>query len=152
MTSLTGNKGFTFFELILVILILAIIIGISVPLLRKSFDDFLLRTSISQIRDLLIFAKQRSIIENKIHQLNFINDKSFYITFLNNQTEPQRIKGRWAKTFHLPQGIYLETKNNKINFYPDGSTDRIEILIKSKDKKIILENKGAFLYSEKISD
>lgn len=142
MTSLTGKspprkrneEGFTFIELMLVAIIIGIIISISTPLFRTTFNTIQLENLSSNLAKLIRYSRERAIVERLRYRLVF-NDsrKKYWLEVekepLNSTGEFDRLKSRWGKVHSIPEGISLEAEKKQINFYPDGRVSEITLYL-----------------------
>lgn len=139
-TSVTGKKrrGLTFIELFIVIIILGILIGVSVPAFRKSFESNQLNAFSAELQSFMNYLRQRSIVEREIVFLNIDNEKSVFWGRIRNKQIPLKI-------YHIPPGINIEAQNTQICFYPDGQIDRLTIIISNRyNQKVTLTTEGVF--------
>lgn len=144
MTSATG-KGFrrqrraiTLIELSLVILVIGILIGVTLPSFRKAFNQLQLNSFSREFQVLMHYLRQRSIIEGKIIDLNIDSDNRQYRTKIRDAEN-------WLKNYRLPEGVTFEPKQKQVAFYPDGSIEKTTIIISGPDNKnITLTTKGVF--------
>jgi len=145
MISLTGKslprkinkEGFTFIELILVAVIIGIIIALSTPLFRTTFNTLQLESLSSNLAKFIRYSQERAIVERLRYRLVFNDSQHKYWLEvekdpLNGAGEFQRLKSRWGKVHSVPEGIFLETGKKKINFYPDGKTSKNTIYLSNK--------------------
>ena len=141
------KAGFTYIELIIVIVILGILIGLSIPQLKKTSAYFELENFTKNIYLLCSYLQSASISEAKIYCLNFLEEgREFKPSFLKEDGQWEILKGRFARLYKVPERITLEiipANKNKIFFYPDGSIDNLAILFKNEfGQERSLEIKG----------
>lgn len=141
------NSAVTFIELLVVIIIIGILVGISIPQLRKTFDNFQLDNFAKDIYYLCQYLQASAISQGKVYSLN-INPaegalQAFYKDGNNNL---QQAEGRFGKIYMAPRGVILSSLKDVliIYFYPDGSTSEIEITFENNHgHKVSLKAKGA---------
>ncbi len=133
---LRQETGFTYIELIVVVIILSILIGLSIPQLKKTFAYFELENFTKNIYLLFNYLQSDSISKAKIHCLNFYEEtKEFKPYFLKADGEWELFRERLSGLYKVPDGITLKItpqEKNKIFFYPDGSIDNITIQINNE--------------------
>ena len=144
MTSATGKglrrqwRAITLIELALVILVIGILIGVSLPSFRKTFNQLQLNSFSREFQVLMHYLRQRSIIEGKIIYLNIDSDNRQYWTKIRDAENR-------LKNYRLPEGVTLESEQKQVAFYPDGNIDKTTIIILGPDNKnITLTTKGVF--------
>lgn len=139
MTSETGKgKGLTFIEILLVVIIIGALIGISLPNLRKAFDNLQLNSASQDLQSFMNYLRQRAIVEGKIIYFNIDSE---------NKECWAQIKDATArlKSLALPPDIGIETDQKQILFYPDGRIDSVTIkLIQPNNQNVILTTKGVY--------
>jgi len=132
------HNAVTFIELLLVIVIIGILIGISVPRFRKTFNHLQLNSSSRELQASMNYLRQRSIVEGKPIYLNIDSDTGEY------WAEVKDVKNR-LRTYRVPIEIRIEAEQKQIIFYPDGSIDKVTIsLIGSDNQNVTLTTKGVF--------
>ncbi|KPK97217.1 MAG: hypothetical protein AMJ95_10180 [Omnitrophica WOR_2 bacterium SM23_72] len=140
MTSATGEryKSFTLIEFLLVIIITAVLITVSLPHLRNSFDEFRLNNFSSELQLFMTYLKDRSIVEGKVVALTVDNEnQKLWAKFKDDK--------RTLRSLSLAQGLFLDSTQKQVFFYPDGQIDSVTLtLMNAQGKKIILTTKGVF--------
>lgn len=131
------RKAFTLIELLLVIVVISILAGISVPKFRKTFRDIQLASSTHTLVSLMRYAQERSIIEGVSFKIQF--DRSTNTYLLLKETEPfsnkfEREKGRYRKMNRIPLDILFKASEKEIVFFPDGRATSVEITLENKNK------------------
>lgn len=139
-SSSVSQDAITFIELLLVILIIGILAGISIPQLRKTFDNFELENFVKDIYYLNRYLQASAIGRGRIQCLNIIQDEGkFWATYKEND-KPQKIEGRFGKDYKAPEGtvVFIEPpERTTIYFYPDGSIDKVKITLENRHKRQI---------------
>jgi len=131
-----AGAGFTFIELMIVIVIIAVFAAISAPLFKNTFSGLELEHSLRQLQTFIGFLHQRSVIEKKVIFLDVDNHKKQY--WAEIQDAPTRLK-----TYSFPENLSLKVKKitnpqeESILFYPDGAIDAVTIEISAPDGKTL---------------
>jgi len=137
-TTDVSRRGFTFIEILFVVIIIGIMIGVSVPNFRNAFNDIQLRSFSRQLQFFMNYLHERAIVERKIISLNIDNKNRKYWAKIKELPVP-------LKTYSLPPDIDIEIDRNEILFYPDGEIDKITIKIISANKQeVCLTTEGTF--------
>lgn len=135
--------GYTFIEVFIVIIIIGILVGISLPNLKRSFNELQINSFTRQLQGFMNYLHERSIVEGKIIYLDIDKENKEYWAKI------KEAEGR-LKTYPIPQGIDIElnkkvdSENKEIIFYPDGTIDKVTVRISNRDKQIILTTEGSF--------
>ena len=134
MTSPAGNNhGFTLLELIVVILIIALVMGVSYPSLERGSSILNLQTASRDILNTFRFARERAVSE-QASMLLLINRNERRFELANILGEPMR-------SYTLPSGVYIQKltrAGNEVNdevlavrFAPNGNLENVAIRIAS---------------------
>lgn len=148
---LSKGAGYTLIELILLTVIIAILVGISAPLFRRTFSDLELKEASFNIARLISFAQEKSIIEGTPYKLVLDKDKARYYLTRSDPERPAkfiRLKERWGRVFSLPGNIRLTSNKKEIIFYPDGHSEKASITFLGRRKSIKINLKGNLGYVE----
>lgn len=130
--------GITFIELLLVILLVVILAGVSYPVLRNNFYGMQLPVFSKRLQALFIHLRERAIVERKVVYLTFEDSNKKYRVNIGNES-------RTIETFSVPEKVNVETEQEQIAFYPDGSIDKVTInLISPGQAGVNLTTKGVF--------
>lgn len=130
------SDAVTFIELLLVTIIISILVGVSIPRFRRTFNALQINSFSQELQAFMNYLQQRAIVEGKIICFNVDNDKNEY--WAQFKDEKNRLK-----TYRAPGEIEIEQK--QIMFYPDGSIDKATIkLINQNGQYISLTTEGIF--------
>ena len=140
------HKSFTLIELLLVIVILGVIAGITLPNFRQTYTTFKLKSTTQQIVSLMRYARSRAIIETKIFQMDFDDSlSSYWLLEAETQLETQgdeasfkNLTGRYGKTFRIPAEVKMEVSSSPVNFFPDGGMDETAITLSSHGRRFVI--------------
>lgn len=117
--------GFTLIEILLVVVIVAIIISIATPQFRKSLTTIQLANTTQDIAQLMRFLRAKAITEKSAYQLKFDLGSRKY--------SAQNISGGktsiYDKLRFIPDNINIAATVNPVNFYPDGTIDKVTIYL-----------------------
>lgn len=147
------TKGFTLIELLFVIVIIAITLGVSNPILRDTFDDIKLKTASQDIAGLIRYAQEQAIVKNAVIRLNIDSERQSYWLSQKNKNEEasdkeafseEKLSGRFGRTFYLSEGLTIECLpagrqglKEAIDFQPDGQPDEAVIKLSNAKGKAI---------------
>lgn len=131
---LSRRRGFTFIELMVVIIIITVLTSISAPLFKKTFAKIQLDQTLRQLQTFIGFLHQRSVIERKIIYLKVDNQQKQYWGQIHDS--PARLR-----SYSFPEKFILDVKkitnphDESISFYPDGAIDAVTIEISTPEEK-----------------
>ena len=147
MMSRTNKSSFTLVELLVVIVIVGVLTGLSVPQFRKTIDNFSLESYTKDIYYLCHYLQATSVSTGKIQRLNIDTSNKELSAFYKGTTSFVSIPGRYGKAYKAPDSVEIALEPpqaNAVNFYPDGSADKVSVVFTNKHKKqITLNIKGA---------
>ena len=142
------RAGFTLIELTLVTVIILALVGLSIPLFRKTFSNLSAKDAAFNISKLISYAQEKSVIDRKNYEMAFNFTANQYQLFESKQSTDRfvctKINNRFGRVFTLPQGLYFKDPSGEqahqegegykknIVFYPDGRCDGLTIEILDK--------------------
>ena len=132
------KKGFTFIELMLVVITVGIILGFSIPLFRRTLINLQLENLTQSIAKLMKYGQERAIVERARYRINFDFDEGkYWLTMESDSLSPtkfQKVGGRFGRIYEVPNGISIEGTENKLTFYPDGRADKLSIYLTNQSQ------------------
>jgi len=147
-TSAIG-KALTFIELLVVLVIIGVMTGISVPGFRRTFDSLEFDNFVKDVYYLNHYLKSTAISARKIYILGIDPAKAVFTASLRDEEtgKAEKLSGKFGKAYAAPKGVTLAVQpaeKTQVYFYPDGSADAVEITLKGKyDKAATLSIEGA---------
>lgn len=131
-----NGSGFTFIELVLVVAIIGVLVGVSIPNLKVKYYDIMLHNSSRQMQAFMNYLSQRSVAQGEAICLAIDKEKNEYSARLKAQENS-------FKTQHLPRHIAIESDKEEICFYPDGKITGVDIKLSiAAGMSISLTTKG----------
>ena len=151
MSTLSGTRdyrrGFTFVEILLVVGLLGVVAAMSLPNLSQSFGQVQLRTAAGDVAYLLRYAQSRAIVTTHQFRMVFALDPlSYWLEeagaggdgVADGEETYGRIKGRFGRTFLVPQGISLQADPSEIVLTPDGAITPVTVRVCQKQKCLLV--------------
>ena len=139
--------GFTFIELLISVTIMLILIGVSLPSLKKALDNFGIENYARNISYLGRYLQASSISEGKIYCMKVLPaENKIFPFFIDGNNLQQKLSARMGREHLLPQGVkFLNPQDEEIvYFYPDGTAQGGNIsFANSYNSKISLLINGA---------
>lgn len=130
--------GFTFIELFCVVIIIGIAAAVSLPRINDYFRSQELNSFSRELQVFVNFLCQRAVVERAVIYLNIDEENKKYWAC---DSEGRNV----FKKNNIPAGVKLISGQKKIMFYPDGSIDKIDIKLISRDNQSVnLTSKGVF--------
>jgi prepilin-type N-terminal cleavage/methylation domain-containing protein len=135
-----ASNAFTLIEILLVVIIIGIVTALSVPNFSKGFSRFQLKKTADDLLSVSRWAQAMAIGQERIYALTFTDDHRSYelVRSVNETFEP--VNGSLGRMHPIPDSIDLDTQNDNIEFYPDGTIDPATIQLKSPGQKIVLSS------------
>jgi prepilin-type N-terminal cleavage/methylation domain-containing protein len=140
-SSFFQHKGFTLVEIIIVVLLLSVIAGLTVPSFRKTYQSIILKNAAVDLAYLMRYAQSRALVRGKDHRLMFSPEfKSYWLTELSDEESQQQdaayqaISGRMAAETYFPKEVTVDSEETVIDFEEDGSMTKASIEVCLKDK------------------
>ncbi len=130
------NSGFTLIELVLVLVLMGLIAGLTLPFVVATLDRVKLQSGVRQIKSALQFARSEAISKKALFTLNVDIDKNKYwlvvpkqkeITQSKTLDETVQVIDYQRADKNLTEGAF------KILFYPRGNSSGGTIRFKSID-------------------
>ncbi len=134
-------KAFSLIELLLVIVLLSVIAGLTIPDFGRTYQKVALKQAVGDIVYLMRYAQSRAILSGHAQQIHFDTAQSRYWLTQSAAPEdgmsparPEPVAGRMGKTFRLPDKVRLESPVSAIGFGPDGTIDKTRFLVCLKEE------------------
>ena len=132
------RKGFTLIEILFVVIILSILIGFSMPQLKKTYENLELNNFARELQSYMNYLCEQAIVTGETIYLTIDNGNKKYWASVTGD------KNR-LKTATIPDDIKLETQQKQIAFYPDASIDKVIIKVSNASNQYLsLTTKGVF--------
>jgi len=163
MTSPIGetklNNAFTLIEIILAVVIIGIVLAFAVPNFSKMYSRFQLNKTTDDLLSLSRWAQAMAIGQERAYLLSFSEDRRSYDLLrqtinedADNQETFDPVKGSLGRKHTLPESVTLDTHDDNVEFYPDGTMGDSTIQLKSSDHKTVLSTAEVRGMMTKVSD
>lgn len=130
------RSALTLLELLLVIVIISVLLGLSIPHLNKSIKNSEFKSFADKTYLFLDYAKNRAIIKAVILQMRFDQEKKQIVL------EERETKQKIFRSVKVPDRINMQLSNEKIIFYPDGTLQKFEVVIYNDKRQITISSLG----------
>lgn len=136
----TRCAGFTLIELIFVMVILAILVGVSLPRFSRSYAHWQLERTAFDIAQQLRYAQAAAIANRKPVQCDVVEGVVACEHAVDPAAEPKpeapQLPPRFAKGKAPPEGIAVAAQHpdgvEALRFYPDGHSDGGTIVVETE--------------------
>lgn len=141
------NRGFTFIEIIVVLVLFAFSVSLVVPYLSRSLMKAELKGSAQKISAILRYYRSESVHKDRVFQIIFdsvlreVRVQSLGSTEKKEEVEKKAEEGV-SKKYSLPDGVHMEemkipplqdlSEFPTIEFYPNGTSNGGSILLVSE--------------------
>ena len=140
------SKAFTFIEVLIVVIILGVITGFSIPRFRETFNDLQLKIAVHDLSQFFRFVQGEAIRNERVHKI-VIDDHRYWVMAEGDEGF-KRVSGKWGKTNLIDRNIEIDTENEEVFFYPEGRMDRVEISLGRGENSYIITTKERQGYVE----
>lgn len=131
-------RGYTFIEILFVVIIVGILVAVSLPGFRNTFSNLQLNNASSQLQSFMNYLAERAVVEGKIIYFNIDSENKEFLAKVKDTPVP-------LKTYSLPKDMAIETDRKQVFFYPDGSIDNVTVkLTHPNNKSVTLTTKGVY--------
>ena len=135
-------NAFTMVEILLVLVILGIIAGLTIPNFSHTYKSLELKKSAEDLTFLMRYAQSRAVTKNLTMRLAFdSNFETYWLEQEKKEGPPQasqkvfeRFNGRLGRTFDIPRAMKVECEKQFFNFYPDGTIEKGKIYLYSGEQ------------------
>lgn len=133
-----GNGGFTLLEILLVLFLMALIAGLTLPFVVSTLDRIKLQSEARQMASALQFARSEAITKKTLFTFNAnINENQYWlaipkekeVTQTKTLDESVRIKNYEGDEENFSDGTFV------INFYPRGNSSAGTIHLQSSESE-----------------
>lgn len=130
----SSQKGFTLLEITVTLVVIALVIAVAYPSLSRATAMLSLRTTSRDILNTLRYAREKAVTEQT----------GVYVTVdqANQVLRLTNILGEGNRQYLLPDTVRIRSVmvdgaesaegSSTVHFLPNGSSDRVEILIESR--------------------
>jgi len=137
------RSGFTLIEVTLVSVIILILITLSMPLFRRTYEDLKITSCTKDISQIIHFSRQRAIFERRNYRFVIDSDNNSYQILVQDEESDKFIPlaDRWGRVYNVAKDIEIRTDKKQIDFSPSGVSDSaiIYIIRENKTYSIILD-------------
>ena len=128
-----GRRAFTLIELILVCALMLVLVTVSTPGFKKTYDDLKFISAAKDLASIVHYCRQKAIMEREEVRLLINPQEGYYRVFAESDSgvfEP--IRGSWGRRFKVPRAVTIESIPETIDFMPNGNATQAEIYITNR--------------------
>jgi len=140
-----GNNAFSLIEILLVVVIIGIVIALASPNFSKGYSRFQIKQTADDLLSISRWAQAMAIGQEQTYALTFSADRHSYgltreksSLAPNDQNTFEPIQGALGKNHQIPDSIQLDSNEDQIKFYPDGTIDSARIKLVASNQKVEL--------------
>jgi len=140
--------AFTIIELLLVVSLMVVMAGLSLPNLPRYFSSVKLDQTARHLSHLMRYGQSLAVIHQKEYRLHLslselkywleeevLEDAREHKKGADEEKDFQRMAGEKGRIFSIPTGLTIEAEDPDIDLYPDSSMDRAQIVMYGKNNK-----------------
>lgn len=142
-----GNRAFSLIEILLVIVIAGVVLALAAPNFSKGYSRLQLDQTADDLLRVSRWAQAMAIGQGRTYALFFERDRrSYRLVRVKSEDESggqddfEPVKGSLGRMHQVPEAIRLDSLDDHIEFYPDGTIGEAAISLSSSDKKIELSS------------
>jgi prepilin-type N-terminal cleavage/methylation domain-containing protein len=126
--------GFTLIELLLVMLIIAVLVGLAVPILSRTYKEATVESLVLSMRKLMVYGRDKALSDGLRYRLTFGSDCATYVLEVeaahsSGRDDFTKIDGRAGKPNTVPPDILVAASEPQVVIYPDGTFDPVEVVV-----------------------
>ncbi len=147
------QSAFTLIEMLLVIILLAVVAGLTVPSFRKSFSGIELKNQSQEFVYLMRYGQSRSVTKGTRIRMNLeLGSRNYFLTESEEESERldfKPIKGKMGRKYQFSSKIDIESKETTIDFFSDGTIEKVQIRLCLERNCVVistLEQRGKIKY------
>ena len=134
------QRGFSLLELLLVVVILGVIAGLTVPNFAPAYSHVLIKKTADDMAFAMRYAQVQAVTKNKKYQLQFDDSyMQYWLTRAGQDEESfERLQGKMGRTFVVADGITVRAENPTVAFFPNGDIEKSEIQLETKGGTLVV--------------
>jgi prepilin-type N-terminal cleavage/methylation domain-containing protein len=131
------NSGFTLLETLLVSSIILVLITLSTPVFKRTYEGLKATACAQDIVRVINFSRERAIFEKTKYKVALdFEHNTYQILAYDDDAEGYRpLKDRWKTVFKAPDGVKIQADSGYIEFLPSGVSNSVFIDVAGKDGK-----------------
>ncbi len=139
--------GFTLVEVILVIMLFAIIAGLTLPNFSRTYSNILVKQTTQDLAYLMRYAQSRAMNKNvKIRLVLDVGKNSYWLEEENTDGQAdegsyKKVNGNLGRVVKMPGDINIESEKSDVIFNSDGSIDKMRIIVCREDNCYTVSSK-----------
>jgi type II secretion system protein H len=148
MKFLGTRQGFSFLEILLVVVITGLLAGMALPRMRAAGAAWTLRQTAQELAATLRYARGRAVLHHaRVRWDSNPRTRSFKlaqapVTAVSSDKGYRRIAHALAGPRPFPAGIRVDARPGAITFYPDGTMDPGRIELCHQDQCYTVSTRG----------
>ena len=134
-----GNQGFTLLELLIVVLVVALVLAVSYPSLSRGSASIRLRSTGRDVLNTFRYAREKAVTEQLGMKVT-VDRKNQRLVLANDL-------GDGSRTYPMPSDVKIHRialggreileGSAVVRFLPNGSSDAVELLLKSDSDSLV---------------
>lgn len=143
-----NKAGFTLVEILLVLIIMGIVVALTAPNLSKGYLRFQLNKTSDDLQSVSRWAQAMAIGQQRVYALSFADDHRSYRLVreevIDGENDGQDnfgpVPGALGAVHTIPQAVRLDTSEDRIQFYSDGTIGPATLQLTAPGQKTVLSS------------
>lgn len=127
------RSAYTLIELALVALLIMTVVGLSMPMLKKTFIGLYAQDTSFNISKLANYAQEMAVLERANYKVSFnFQDGKYQLFAMDASTTPPSYKkagGRFGRAYSVDRALKIAGAKKDVVFYPDGHCDEFSVKV-----------------------
>ncbi|UCC95464.1 MAG: hypothetical protein JSW40_01620 [Candidatus Omnitrophota bacterium] len=129
-SSIFRRTAITFLELLLTMVIVSVLVGSSLPLVKRNIQSTSFKSFVNKTYLFLDYSKTQAILKDIVLEVRLdVENNSLFLSKRGTESDER------LDEIQIPNNIHLDLDKEKIVFYPDGTSQEFKFVISDKHQR-----------------